>query len=237
MVYTKRISMLCLLSVIAAQARVTEFSRYEVILERRPFGDVEQDAVEVAAPPPVQTGPSFADTMRLVAMTISQGDIRVGFVDQAVKPPKTYFLFVGDQEDGIKVVSADYGAETVLLQKGDEQRELRMGGGAPSGGGSRAARAAAGLASGAARSGGRNGSRSSGAVRRRVVSPGRAIRMEEEKRRAEQVPALTGAVLDRHLEEYNMQAIREGAPPLPIPLTPEQDAQLVREGVLPPLEE
>ena len=33
-----------------------------------------------------------------------------------------------------------------------------------------------------------------------------------------------------------MQAIRDGAPALPIALTPEQDAQLVAEGVLPPAE-
>ena len=31
-----------------------------------------------------------------------------------------------------------------------------------------------------------------------------------------------------------MEVIRQGLPPLPIPLTPEQDSQLVKEGVLPP---
>jgi len=33
-----------------------------------------------------------------------------------------------------------------------------------------------------------------------------------------------------------MEVIRQGLPPLPIPLTPEMDAQLVSEGVLPPME-
>jgi len=43
--------------------------------------------------------------------------------------------------------------------------------------------------------------------------------------------------LQAHLQNVQMDAIRTGKPPLPIPLTPEMDAQLVQEGVLPPLEE
>ena len=34
-----------------------------------------------------------------------------------------------------------------------------------------------------------------------------------------------------------MEAIRQGLPPLPLELTPEQDDQLVAEGVLPPQED
>ena len=47
-------------------------------------------------------------------------------------------------------------------------------------------------------------------------------------------PKYTGEALEKHLKEYQMQVIREGLPPLPIPLTPEMDNQLVSEGVLPP---
>lgn len=43
--------------------------------------------------------------------------------------------------------------------------------------------------------------------------------------------------LQAHLQNVQMDAIRTGKPPLPIPLTPEMDAQLVQEGVLPPLED
>jgi hypothetical protein len=42
--------------------------------------------------------------------------------------------------------------------------------------------------------------------------------------------------MEHQLQEYQMQAIREGREPLPIPLTPEIDQQLVNEGVLPPAE-
>jgi len=38
----------------------------------------------------------------------------------------------------------------------------------------------------------------------------------------------------RKLRDYQMDLIRSGKAPLPIPLTEEMDAQLVKEGVLPP---
>ena len=53
------------------------------------------------------------------------------------------------------------------------------------------------------------------------------------------LPALEGAELEKYLQEYNMELIRAGGelgPALPIELTPDQDAQLVSEGVLPPRE-
>lgn len=49
-------------------------------------------------------------------------------------------------------------------------------------------------------------------------------------------PQQEGELLDKQLQEYQMQLIREGLPPLPIPLTKEMDDQLVSEGILPPLE-
>ena len=219
----------------AALARVDAFSRYEIILNRRPFG--EPPAVDDRREPPrpePPAGPSFADSLRLVALTYNQGDIRVGFVDTKVKPQKTYFLFVGDSQDGIEVVSASYEDERVVLRKDGDERTLSMAAGGRVVETARAATSADlnPLAIAAARSTSR-GSRVSAP---RVLSPGRQARLEEERRRAELMPELHGQVLEKHLQEYNLQAIREGAPPLPIPLTPEQDAQLVEEGILPPME-
>jgi len=51
------------------------------------------------------------------------------------------------------------------------------------------------------------------------------------------VKPISSQDLVNHLKAYQMELIRaQGAkePPLPIPLTPEMDAQLVKEGVLPP---
>lgn len=50
-------------------------------------------------------------------------------------------------------------------------------------------------------------------------------------------PELKGEELEKYLREYQMELIRAGGekgPALPIPLTPEMDEQLVKEGVLPP---
>lgn len=49
--------------------------------------------------------------------------------------------------------------------------------------------------------------------------------------------ALREAEIQAHLQRYQMELIRQGLPPLPVRLTPENDAALVREGVLPPLPE
>lgn len=47
---------------------------------------------------------------------------------------------------------------------------------------------------------------------------------------------MTPEEINALLQEYQKELIRAGQPPLPIPLTPETDQQLVDEGVLPPLE-
>lgn len=230
---TFRVSMLLgLLPAIWAWQEVhADFSRYQVILDRQPFGEAP-DAETLAPAPARPAGPSYADALRLVAMTISQGDIRVGLVDGNVRPPRTYFLFVGEQEAGIRVVAADYEAETVLVEKEGDQRTLRMGGG----GGVAARGPGPGMIAGATQPSEATDRQPRRSARVGRMTEGRRQRLEEERRRAEIVPELTGAVLERHLQEYNLQAIREGMPPLPIPLTPEQDAQLVEEGVLPPIE-
>jgi hypothetical protein len=226
-----------LLAVTSALALVADFSRYDVILNRRPFGEAPVADATAGENIAATAGPSFADTLRIVAFTCSQDDIRVGFVDSSKTPPKTYFLFVGENQDGIEVVSANYEEEQAVLRKDGEERTLRIGGGGREANTARVTAVAAGVEAVSTTSGGKSGSRPAAAERTkppRRLSAGRQLRMEEEQRRAETIPDLHGQVLERHLQEYNMQAIRSGAPPLPIPLTEEQDAQLVSEGVLPP---
>ena len=47
---------------------------------------------------------------------------------------------------------------------------------------------------------------------------------------------LSKAALDAHLRKYQMNVLRYGPPPLPVPLTAEMDRQLVKEGLLPPMD-
>lgn len=91
-----------------------------------------------------------------------------------------------------------------------------------------------------------------GVIRRRVQPEAPAAQrakpkpyVERIRRRNEAIAAQRGQVAvsggsseeqKGHLEQYQMELIRKGQMPLPLPvkLTPEQDAKLVAEGVLPP---
>ena len=60
------------------------------------------------------------------------------------------------------------------------------------------------------------------------------LRREALQTRQVEPPKMSQDDLEKHLREYNLEAIRKGLPALPIQLTPEEDDQLVKEGVLPP---
>ncbi len=208
-------------------AVVQSFSRYEVILSRRPFGEAPSEAELAAAKPVVSTGPSFIDSLQMCAITAGGGAVRVGFLDTKSNPPKTYFLFVGEMEDGITVVEADYDAETALLSKDGDERLLSM---SPGGTGS-SLTAQAAVAS----------QERSQAFKRMRRARELAKRSPEEIALARQLaierkaPLLKGEDYDKHIRAYNMNLIRAGGDmgvPLPITLTEEEDAQLVSEGVL-----
>ena len=231
--YRWALTTLVVMSCMFTSTGFADFSRYQIILDRRPFG--EAPAVETTTPQQAArpAGPSYLDRVRLAGMRQSLGDIRVAIVDENVNPHRSYFIFVGNTEDGLRVVSADYAAETVIVERDGEQRVLRMGGGSQPHNAVRPGMTARGSREASSRD--RDGPRRGSPAAR--MSEARRLREEEAQRRREHVPELTGAALDLYLRKYNMEVIRQGAPPLPIPLTPEEDAQLVAEGVLPPVEE
>jgi len=218
-------------------AIVNTFARYRVILDRRPFGEAPAEPVNTGLIVPVKTGPSFIDTLKLkmCAVTRSSLGVRVGFVSTSAKPVKTYYLYVGEEEDGIRVMDASYEDESALLSKDGEEHWLRMqemdssrDGSAAAGGGGVAGPDAA-----------RRKAREAG--RRQRLSPARKKRMElrELRRlasiaRREKETAETIKQREQQLRDYNLDCIREGIPALPIPLTEEEDALLVSEGVLAP---
>lgn len=174
----------------------------------------------------------------MCAITEVEDDVWVGFVDVKVKPPKSYYMQVGDTRDGITLVEADYANERALLEKGGERYPISMAGGdapvpAPA---SPGMRTPPGLP-------GRNVSSvqkrlPAGASYKERLKRRQQALAERNRRRAEapEVPALTGEEFSEYLKEYQMDLIRKGMPPLPIPLTQEMDDQLVEEGVLPPAE-
>ena len=199
------------------RANTEPFARYQIILDRKAFGQ--------AAPPPAapvqQTIPlsqSFAKTLRLCSLLDDEDGIRVGLVDAQSKTD--FFLRVGEIAEGIELVSASFEDEEAILRKGAEMAVIKLNSGEiePMTAAQHASRV--------------KNLESSYAERRKQ-------RLEERRQRTERPvvppPEITGEELKKHLQEYQMEVIRQGLPPLPIPLTPEMDNQLVAEGVLPPM--
>ena len=187
------------------------FKRYQLILDKPPFGQAppEAEVVQVAA------SQSFARNLRLSMLFEGpDGTTRAGIVDNTTK--KSYILRIGEPQDGLEVVEADVRTSEAMLRKGNEVAlfKLEAGAGEPISKKEQSSR------------------QSSYAERRRALLQ----KIEERRTQAEPPPEpkLSGEALKKHLEEVQMDAIRNGLPPLPLPLTPEMDAQLVKEGVLPP---
>ena len=224
----------------AATARAvvdSDFSRYQVILDREPFGKPPPVPVVRPAPgpvvPPAPLTPPFVRDLKMCAVTESDGKLRVGLIDIKSKPEKTYLLYVGESTgDGIELVEADYEEEKALLRRGEEEHWIYMSGAAESVGG---APTPAGAAVAAPRAAIISASRPAGdsyAARMRARREALVARQ-----RAAVQPKLSGEELKEHLQKYQMDLIRKGMPPLPMALTKEMDDQLVSEGVLPSLQQ
>jgi hypothetical protein len=207
-----------------------DFARYEVILQTLPFGNVSATtAADAAAALPASQ--SFIRNLRLCALKESGAGIRVGFIDIAAKPPRNYLLYVGEtSSDGVEVRDADFTEGKALLRKGADEQWIELGGAPAAGGGPGPG------------PGGMPARPSPSPARASVTPPAAAnsyaarlrARQEALRTRTVEPPKLSGEALQKHLQDYNVQLIKEGKPPLPIALTPEQDTQLVQEGYLPP---
>ncbi len=214
----------------------SDFARYAGILERRPFAPVtslDDKSSEVVT---LEEPPAFVKDLRMCAITESPAGMRVGFINIRSKPPQPYYLYVGDSEDGIQLVSADYEKEGALLRKGGEQYWLYMrGDAAPVAGNSDSDNSEHNIVT--ARRGSRGAAagvvRSEGGV---SYAERRRHRLEEMRKKAETTRQLSEEEVEKKLQEYQMDLIRKGLTPLPIPLTKEMDDQLVKEGILPPAE-
>jgi hypothetical protein len=218
-----------------------QFSRYQVILDRMPFG--EPPPPVAVAPPPVQPPTkepaknSVLHSLRICALReVGGGEVRVGFVNIKEKPAKTYYLYKGQMQDGIRVADADYGKKMALLQKDGEELWIAMnaGPGGPIPGSQPVVAAATKPGVKAAP---KNAKKGQAKVRRSYSERLKQRRKHEEERKL-QIAAEKAKLKPRELKQYfrekQMELIRTGQPALPIQLTPEMDAQLVREGHLEP---
>ena len=98
---------------------MSDFSRYEVILKRRPFGAPPVKPGPPPPPPAAQVDPF--KNFRLVGLTQGDDDdISVGIVDIGTKPPSAIFLGIGETDNvsGIHIVDADFELEVALSAQG-----------------------------------------------------------------------------------------------------------------------
>lgn len=224
-------------STVRAARQAVSIADYGVILERMPFGRAPQTPPPTAVvnPAPTKAELDIFRNMRVCFMDNTLDGLRVAIVDN--KENKTYDLGVGESDAGLTLLSADYDREMAFVQKNGFSQWIDS----------------KGLSSETAPSSGRGSasSRRASSATRSVATKSntRSANLEERRKRREAIlqqrreeSAANSAnreELRTKLSEYNMDLIRadgEKGPPLPIPLTQEQDDQLVAEGVLPPVE-
>lgn len=211
------------------------FQRYQVILVRKPFGSKPETPPAPTNPPPAQptrTDLVFANDIRVCFVMLKpEGGVQVGLVHDREK--WNVMLNVGESYNDITLVEADYANEKALLERKGVKKWVDAG---------RGSRVAAPVPTPVPSSRGRTWPSRSSSRRSRSTrsssSTDTRTRTPVTRRREATKPALTGEELKKHLEEYQMELIRnpEKGPPLPMRLTKEMDDQLVSEGVLPPLE-
>ena len=215
----------------AAASTPEDFSRYEVIVAKRPFGGPPAGAIGKPAPPPDIVPPEAAvKNLRLVGLT--EDPLGLCAYIANVKSSKNYMWRVGDSEDGLTLTDANYDEAKVLIREGGRDYWLPMTGEVAS-----------------AQSPGVAAVAPSAGVTAAVAAAARPFSERLRQRRRDSVrvitneaPQLSGEELAKHLREYNLKLIRARArgedlgPVLPIELTPEEDAALVSDGTLPPQE-
>ena len=111
------------------------FSHYSVILERKPFGDLSKPTAPEPVPQPDQAAIEQAKEEQALARQVDmvavnrtpRGKIAVGFIDKGAKPPRNYYLNVGESSGGFTVVEADFVEETATIEKEGVSISLKLG--------------------------------------------------------------------------------------------------------------
>ena len=233
----KRLFVCMLLAIsVTMGAQAVEYARgrYDPIVERSPFGeetvvdpDAAQDAKEAAAA--AAAAQRMEKEIRLCYLLETEsGEVRAGFQDLKAQKgdPRSFMLAMGESytKNGMKLSKIDLAnsSATLIINGKSVTFELAK---APVAAAS--ATTAQAPAQPQRRFGG--GFRQTQPPAQPAKPPEPELSPEEQEKRREEVR--------ENLRQYQMEVIRAGMPPLPIPLTQEMDDQLVAEGVLPPADE
>lgn len=113
-----------------------DFSRYQTILDRLPFGALPPN-FDPSAPAAAGGGSAkdraeaenqLAAAVRLCMLNVTPaGLIAVGFTDSSVNPPVNYYLMVGQSQNGWTVADADPATQSATLEKDGISLVLALG--------------------------------------------------------------------------------------------------------------
>lgn len=227
--YIHKLFLLCAILTLIATTTVAvdamAWSRYEIIMERKPFGEPPPPPQPVVAPQPPVPQVDLTKQLKLVAITKARYGTKVGVID--LKDKKEYYLYVGEIQGDFKVMAADIEARRAFVKKGFHEAWLAMSEGNTQGRESFPVQSGPSLSMTPHTAMPRQPQGNRTVVQSPVVQP-------RVKKQPAVEPKFTPEELENHLRKYNMDCIRAGLPALPIPLSKEEDAQLVSEGVLPP---
>jgi len=91
------------------------FARYQIIIDKHPFGEEPPELETVQ----ISLDKSFARHLRLSMLFEGPGgDVRAGIID--TKEKKNYILSVGEIEGGLELIEADLSTSEAMLRRGSE---------------------------------------------------------------------------------------------------------------------
>lgn len=205
-----------------------DLGKYQLILDKQLLGIEKVTPSPITAPTTVVAEPSWSRDYRMTMITQDQDKLRVGL--QNLKDRSAVLLIEGeDTYPDFRLISGNYqqGIARVSYRGSEYQFMIQSGPDQVSPAPSPAPM----------RGNGNNRPRGGDSSSSRSSSP--RIRSDESNPPSVSVEVPTRTFQSReelqaHLEAQQMDAIRTGKPPLPIPLTKQMDDQLVKEGVLAP---
>jgi len=203
-----------------------ELDKYQIIIDRQPFGrelispepsvsSIKSEAEAIAA------AKSAEKELRLCFIfETAKGLIRAGFQNKIVKAgePKSIMLGVGDTFKGMKLVDVNIQESTATLDRNGVMIMFSL---------NKSAKNTLGNSKTTSTRKFNSGFRSSNTNDKEIkkeVNVKLTVQQQEQRKQE----------IQESLRQYQMDVIRAGLPPLPVPLTKQMDDQLVAEGVLPP---
>ena len=187
-----------ILPILVLGAAPAGFDRYQVIIDKAPFG-TPPAPVKPPEPRPPATGPSWVESYRMtMLMEDNQGRPRIGLMQ--VKEKKNFTLRPDQDIDGIVLISVNYEEESAIIARNGDEKQITM--------------QTAALVT-APKSKSSSGRPSLSSARSKYLAR-KAENKPPPKPPVMKQSKYTGEELEKHLRNYQMEVLRKGLPPLPL---------------------